>query len=251
MSLNSGIYWGNVRHRRFGDISHQFGYRLYMMGIDVDEISQLCDKSFIFGQKWYNPIRFLEKDYVRGEPSELKQRIERKVRQLGGSWSTTNRVIMLIQCRCFGVYFSPINCYFCYDAGGKCQYMLAEVSNTPWRERHYYLVDLQGELRNKKEFHVSPFMDLNMDYLWRIRPPKKSTLVHIENHTSYKVFDATLTLMKWDFSARNIMKTLSLIPFMTIKVVTGIYWQALQLFIKKVPFVAHPNTKATKVTQKP
>ena len=251
MTLNSGIYWGSVRHRRFGDIAHQFRYQLYMMGIDIDEIPQLCAQSRVFGQKWYNPIRFLEKDYVRGEPGELKQRIDGKVRQLGGSWSPVNRVIMLVQCRCFGVYFSPINCYFCYDAKGQCQYMLAEVSNTPWRERHYYLVDLQGELRHPKAFHVSPFMDLNMDYLWRVRPPKKSTLVHIENHTSSKVFDATLTLMKWDFSADKLMKTLALIPLMTIKVVTGIYWQAFQLFLKKVPFVAHPNTKATKITQKP
>ncbi|MCL9782368.1 DUF1365 domain-containing protein [Vibrio sp. S4M6] len=250
MSLKSGIYWGSVRHRRFGTISHQFSYQLYMMGIDVDELSQLCGKSVVFGTQWYNPVRFLEKDYVRGEPGGLKQRIDRKVRQLGGSWDSANRVIMLVQCRCFGIYFSPINCYFCYDVDGQCHYMLAEVSNTPWRERHYYLVDLLGELRSQKAFHVSPFMDLNMDYLWRIRPPRKSTLVHIENHTSCKVFDATLALVKWEFSAPKLVKTLSLIPLMTIKVVAGIYWQALQLFLKKVPFVAHPNTKAKKVTQK-
>ena len=246
MSLNSGIYWGNVRHRRFGDVPHQFSYQLYMMGIDIDELSQLCAKSMIFGRKWYNPIRFLEKDYLKSELGDLKQRIDQKVRQLGGNWNDSNRVVMLAQCRCFGLYFSPINCYFCYDEQDQCRYMLAEVSNTPWRERHYYLVDLKLNFRNKKAFHVSPFMDLNMDYLWKVRPPKKSTLVHIENHTSCKMFDATLSLSKWEFNASKLMKTLSLIPVMTLKVVLGIYWQALQLFFKKVPFVAHPSGEVTK-----
>lgn len=246
----SGIYWGNVRHRRFGDITHEFSYQLYMMGLDLDEIPQTTTRSRLFGTQWFNPIRFVESDYLAekkenvtaDEPKTLKQRIASKLQQLGGDWAVENRVTMLAQCRCLGVYFSPINCFFCYDETGDCRYMLAEVSNTPWRERHYYLIDMHKELKVKKEFHVSPFMDLDMNYLWKIKPPTKRTLVHIESHRSDKIFDATLALSKQSVTKVNIRKTVLRIPAMTIKVVMGIYFQALKLFLKKVPFVAHPDS---------
>lgn len=246
----SGIYWGNVRHRRFGDITHEFSYQLYMMGLDLDELPQTTARSALFGTQWYNPIRFVESDYlaekkensINNEPKSLKQRIASKVQQLGGVWSESNRVTMLAQCRCLGIYFSPINCFFCYDETGECRYMLAEVSNTPWRQRHYYLIDMQQELKVKKEFHVSPFMDLNMTYFWKIKPPAKRTLVHIESRRSDKIFDATLALTKQSVTKKNIRRTVFKIPAMTIKVVMGIYYQALKLFLKKVPFVAHPDS---------
>ncbi|REL29533.1 DUF1365 domain-containing protein [Thalassotalea euphylliae] len=255
----SKLFVGNVRHRRFSPKAHNFNYPLYMLGLDVDQVTHVDNSSSVFsklfGTQWYKPLRFKQEDYLRGEPGDLKQRIVNKISTLGGH-DSINKVIMLVQVRCFGVYFSPANFYFAYSNQGNCLYMLVEVSNTPWNKRHYYLVDMANITPTEKDFHVSPFMDLAMQYHWRVSPPnltehvdtkpiksdkKDKLLIHIENisHQQQKLFDATLALKGQAINRKNLMSVMRRFPAMTLTVVTGIYVQALKLFIKRIPFVPY------------
>ncbi|WP_371188634.1 DUF1365 domain-containing protein [Thalassotalea maritima] len=248
--LRSRVYTGTIRHRRFLPKNHHFNYRLYMLALDVREVSEQRSFGGIFGYKWYNPVRFVESDYVINEqdsqPLSLQQRIVSKVNELGGDYQDHD-IVMLVQARCFGVYFSPANFYFCYQQvqGHRiCRYMLAEVSNTPWNERHYYLIDMQGDMCVDKDFHVSPFMDLAMQYHWRINPPRENNdnlLIHIANKrdSGDKLFDATLALSQQPLTAKTMMSVWLQLPVMTLKVVAGIYYQALKLFFKRFKFVPY------------
>jgi DUF1365 family protein len=214
----SAIYAGNVVHKRFTPKHHSFNSSLFMLALDVEEIQNSTQSAGLFGFNWYHPLRFVEKDYIKSEPGLLLERIKNKVTNLEGHFDIS-RVLMVAQVRCFGLYFSPVNFYFCYNSDDLCTQMLAEVSNTPWNERHYYLVDLlqkENPLTSKKVFQVSPFMDLDMDYIWHVIAPSlndKKLLVKIENEQTdkssgevNKIFEASLILRKQPFNKRNLFK---------------------------------------------
>lgn len=239
MSLQSAIYKGEVRHRRYRPREHQFNYGLYMLALDLDEVETLAEQSKLFSCDRFAPLNFRRRDYLGDPAVSLKTAVLHEVARLGGDSHPLNRVVMLGQVRCFGVYFSPANIFFCYE-GEQARYALIEVHNTPWNERHCYLVDLAQQSATDKAFHVSPFMGMDMQYHWRIKPPEQRVSIHIENHDPQLIFDVTLSLKRHDFNRSLLKATLLQWPMMTLTIVRGIYWQALRLFLKRIPY--HPHS---------
>lgn len=264
----SAVYSGHVRHRRFVPNPHDFKYPLFMMALDLDELPALFKKKWYMGTAWFHPVRFKRDDFFNPNTKDLKQAVIDRVQGDFTAWGlespTIRRITLLTHLRYFNFTFNPVSFYYCYDEDDRLVAIQAEITNTPWKERHSYVLPINekklsgmehqpiGGAKNKhqfrfnKDFHVSPFNPMAMSYRWVFNEPDGSLLVHMDNdvvgddHQSIKHFDATLTMEKRDIH-HNLGKTLIQYPFMTVKVVIGIYWQAFKLFIKGSPFYSHPN----------
>tara|TARA_R110002167_G_scaffold118753_11_gene295513 strand:+ start:325 stop:1182 length:858 start_codon:yes stop_codon:yes gene_type:complete len=265
----SGIFKGQIRHRRFQPKSHAFTYPIFMLYLDLDELTDLFAKKWYCSFSGFNLVRFKRADFLSPEEPSLKKAVIQTVAVNASSDLAESicSVRALMHLRYLNVVFNPVVIYYCYDVEDKLVAIVAEITNTPWDERHAYILpigdhhecnskySLKGKDKHQFEFqkcfHVSPFNPMNMDYRWVFSLPGEKLLVHMDNFmqsTENKVategdskhFDATLVMNRHDFD-KNLAKTLIQYPFMTVKVVIGIYWQALKLKLKGVPFHDHPE----------
>lgn len=235
----SAIYRGKLTHQRFEPTQHQFAYDIFMFWLKLDELDTLSHSVKGFGQTGLSAVKYRREDYLGDITEPLETSVLNKMSSLAGK-VLTGDVFMLGQVRTFGLYFSPVNFYYLRDADGLYSHMLAEVSNTPWNERHHYLVDLTEQADVEKVFHVSPFNPLDMMYKWQVAQPSDTLSLSMECHQSSKHFSAGMNLRKIQLNSVSLRNVLIAIPSMTIKTVWGIYWQALKLWLKRTPIYEHP-----------
>ena len=171
VNFKSGIYEGLVSHCRFSPLRHQFNYRVYMMYLDLDELGSVFAKNSFWSVSKFNLAYFSRKDYLGDEEIPLKEAVKQRVQEVAGVYPE-GPVRMLTNLRFFGFIINPITCYYCFDSEERLQFVVAEVTNTPWKEKISYVIPA-GKASNvsvayfDKALHVSPFMPMDIKYFWK------------------------------------------------------------------------------------
>jgi DUF1365 family protein len=248
----SALYVGRVRHRRFQPRPHDFRYGLFMVYLDLAELDRVFAGRWFWSTRRLALARFRRADYLGDPTLPLDEAVRRCVAEATGQ-RPTGPIRMLTHLRYFGYVFNPVSFYYVYDADDtRVETIVAEITNTPWKERHSYVLPQSAEAakpgvhrhRFAKDFHVSPFMPMAQDYDWRFSTPSETLSVHMENlQAGEKVFDATLALERQALNGANLARALLFFPLMTVQVIVGIHWQALRLWLKRTPFHIHPSKR--------
>ena len=287
--MHSCLYSGTVRHRRFNPAQNEFRYSLFQMYLDLAELPEVFDPYLLWSARRPAIAWFRREDHL-GDPGRpldvcVRDEVERQtgVRPIGA-------IRLLTNLRYFGYVMNPVSYYYCFDpATDRLQTVLAEVHNTPWGEQHCYVLQTpiqrpggaSSVLWNDKEFHVSPFMGMGLRYRWRLSEPAESLAVSIQCHeisvasvnsrttpesvsieareptastaTSGRPrpFDVTLFMQRQEMTASSLRRILLQHPCMTAGVTCKIYWQALKLWWKQVPYVPHPRQRRTGAMHEP
>ncbi len=249
----SAIYEGWVRHRRV-EPNHEFRYPIFMTYLDLAELPGVLDHYPGWSAKRRAIARIMRSDYIGPAEKPLDEAVRDAVVELGGE-RPSGPIRLLSNLRYLGRSFNPVSFYFCFDEAGEAvETVLAEVTNTPWGERHSYLIGreqagdacepdskvIRGHL--EKAFHVSPLMGMDYSYDWRTTQPSDDLVVHIESSShGRRAFDATLSLKRRELSQATMRRILVRYPAATMTTLVRIYWQALRLKLKGARYFSHPD----------
>ena len=250
--MESCIFEGRVRHSRFKPIEHRFTYRLFYMYLDLQELPKVFENRWFWSTSRRALARFRREDHVGPHDEPLAESVRAVVAEETGK-KPEGPIRLLTHLSYFGFCFNPVSFYFCFDAAGDCvETIVAEVSNTPWGERHCYVLtpeqplapEAAGRFAPRKTLHVSPFMPMDLDYDWSITAPGRRLNVYMANAANgERLFDASLMLERREIDTWSLGRVLMRYPFTTARVVLGIYRQALKLWIKRCPFYPHPSKR--------
>lgn len=242
----SAIYTGRLTHARRGPKRHVFTYRLKMLYLDLDEIDRLLPLA-ILRRGRFGWLSFHRPDYLGPADQSLKHAVLDLVEARLGM-RPTGPVRVLTQVRCFGYVFNPVSFYYCFASDGvTLEAIVAEITNTPWQERHAYVLpaaDREVRAAFQKTFHVSPFLDMAQRYRWLLPAPgERLTVTMVNERDGREVFSASLALERQPLTAGALVGAALRYPFMAWRVHLGIYVQAFILWRKGAPHFEHPSRR--------
>jgi uncharacterized protein len=251
--MHSALYRGWLEHRRHRPREHAFRYRLFMLYLDLAELDRVFAGRWCWSTTRRALARFDRRDHLGDPATPLDESVRALVADRTGR-RPAGPIRLLTHLRYFGHCFNPVSFYYCFDAtGAEVQTVVAEVNNTPWGERHCYVLPMGRSgaralhAHSTKAMHVSPFNPMDLDYSWDFGVPAKQLAVHMGLYPAGgaqqvpALFDATLALRRVPLSGGALANALLRFPFMTARIMVAIHWQALLLWLKRVPVHSHPS----------
>jgi len=240
--MNSSIYNGTVIHKRFKPKKHFFRYSVFSLFIDLSELNQLDNSIKFFSFNKFNLISFFEKDHGDRDGSSLIDWVKKNLKENNIS-SENIKIKLLCYPRIFGYVFNPLSVFFIYNSKNKLISILYEVKNT-FGEQHTYIFKVEDDLNLfqhncSKKFHVSPFIEMNCNYFFRIlKPGEKISVIIDQYHSNEKILYASQDGKRADFNSKELLKSYLKHPLMTFKIISAIHYEAFKLWTKGIKFIS-------------
>lgn len=248
--MTSALYEGTSWHERRTPFLRRFTMKMWFAYLDVDDLPQIEKRSVLFSTHRFRPVRFRRSDYFGDENQSLGDSIRQYVHDQTGE-HVDGKIFILSQLRTWGWCFNPLSLYYCFSATGRLRWVVAEVTNTPWKERTTYLLPatdvgvIDDEL--PKQMHVSPLWPMSQRYRFALSAPSQTLSVRIDNvategpETGKVVHSAGLELQRNTLTNRNLALLLVRRPALTHRVTIGIHRHAAVLKMRGATFYSHPR----------